>query len=65
MPTTLEEEQLLGFLRPRSLRATAEGRTLLREIFAQHGPFEADSIVAAVHRRGLARRVKQGPELHV
>ena len=50
----LEEEQFLGFLRSRGLRATAERRALIREIFAQHGHFDADSILAAVHRRGLA-----------
>ena len=49
-----EEEQFLGFLRSRGLRATAERRALIREIFAQHGHIDADSILAAVHRRGLA-----------
>ena len=49
-----EEEQFLGFLRSRGLRATAERRALIREIFAQHGHIDADSILAAVHSRGLA-----------
>ena len=48
-----EEEQFLEFLRSRGLRATAERRALIREIFAQHGHIDADSILAAVHRRGL------------
>ncbi len=49
-----EEEQFFGFLHSRGLRATAERRALIREIFSQHGHFDADSILAAVHRRGLA-----------
>ena len=49
-----EEEQFLAFLRARGLRATAERRALIREIFAQHGHFDADSILAAVLSRGLA-----------
>ena len=48
-----EEEQFLGFLRSRGLRATAERRALIREIFAQHGHIDADFILAAVHSRGL------------
>lgn len=49
-----EEEQFLAFLRSRGLRATAERRALIREIFAQHGHFDADTILAAVLHRGLA-----------
>lgn len=48
-----EEEQFLGFLRSRGLRATAERRALIREIFAQHGHIDADFILEAVHSRGL------------
>lgn len=48
-----EEEQFLAYLRSRGLRATAERRALIREIFAQHGHIDADFILAAVHRRGL------------
>lgn len=54
MNPTREEEQFLAYLRSRGLRATAERRALIREIFAQHGHIDADSILAAVHRRGLA-----------
>ncbi|MEO7795859.1 MAG: Fur family transcriptional regulator [Thermoanaerobaculia bacterium] len=53
MTPTREEEQFLGYLRARGLRATAERRALIREIFAQHGHIDADSILGAVHRRGL------------
>ncbi|MEO8198069.1 MAG: Fur family transcriptional regulator [Thermoanaerobaculia bacterium] len=53
MNPILEEEQFLEYLRSRGLRATAERRALIREIFAQHGHIDADSILAAVHRRGL------------
>jgi Fur family ferric uptake transcriptional regulator len=53
MPALREEEQFLAFLRARGLRATAERRALIREIFAQHGHFDADSILAAVLRRGF------------
>ena len=49
-----EEEQFLSFLRARGLRATAERRLLIREIFAQHGHIDADSIVDAVRARGLS-----------
>ena len=49
-----EEEQFLSFLRARGLRATAERRLLIREIFAQHGHIDADSIVEAVRGRGLS-----------
>jgi len=48
-----EEEEFVGFLRSRGLRATAERRALIREIFAQHGHFDADSILAAVRHRSL------------
>ena len=54
MTPTREEEDFLGYLRSRGLRATAERRALIREIFAQPGHIDADSILAAVHRRGLA-----------
>ena len=49
-----EEEQFLSFLRSRGLRATAERRLLIREIFAQHGHIDADSLVDAVRARGLS-----------
>ncbi|MEO8275781.1 MAG: Fur family transcriptional regulator [Thermoanaerobaculia bacterium] len=49
-PLMREEEQFLTFLRGRGLRATAERRALIREIFAQHGHFDADSILQAVNR---------------
>lgn len=49
-----EEEQFLAFLRGRGLRATAERRLLIREIFAQHGHIDAGSILAAVRARGLS-----------
>jgi Fur family ferric uptake transcriptional regulator len=54
MNPTPEEEQFLAFLRSRGLRATAERRALIREIFAQHGHIDADSILTAMHQRGLA-----------
>ena len=54
MNPTREEEQFLEFLRSRGLRATAERRALIREIFAQHGHIDADSILQAMHGRGLA-----------
>jgi Fur family ferric uptake transcriptional regulator len=47
-----EEEQFLEFLRTRGRRPTAERRLLIREIFAQHGHIDAESIVAAVRARG-------------
>jgi Fur family ferric uptake transcriptional regulator len=54
MTALREEEQFLSFLRTRGLRATAERRLLIREIFAQHGHIDAESIVAAVRGRGLS-----------
>jgi Fur family ferric uptake transcriptional regulator len=54
MTAPREEEQFLSFLRTRGLRATAERRLLIREIFAQHGHIDAESIVAAVRGRGLS-----------
>lgn len=49
-----EEELFLEFLRSRGLRATAERRALIREIFAQHGHIDAEAILAAVRQRGLS-----------
>lgn len=49
-----EEARFLDFLRSRGLRATAERRLLIREIFAQHGHIDAESILAAVKTRGAS-----------
>lgn len=54
MSAPREEEQFLAYLRSRGLRATAERRLLIREIFAQHGHIDAESILAAVRERGLS-----------
>ena len=54
MTAPREEELFLTFLRGRGMRATTERRLLIREIFAQHGHIDADSILAAVRARGLS-----------
>ena len=54
MKTLLEEQTFLAFLRSRGLRATAERRLLIREIFAHHGHIDAESILRAVRARGLS-----------
>lgn len=49
-----EEQPFLDYLRSRGLRSTAERRLLIREIFAQHGHIDAESILSAVRARGLS-----------
>ncbi|MGE0640830.1 MAG: Fur family transcriptional regulator [Thermoanaerobaculia bacterium] len=54
MNTLPEEQPFLDYLRARGLRATAERRLLIREIFAHHGHLDAEEIVRAVRARGLS-----------
>ncbi len=51
--TPLREETLfIERLKARGLRATPERRTLLREIFAQHGHIDADQILSGARASG-------------
>jgi Fur family ferric uptake transcriptional regulator len=52
MPPLREESLFLEHLRARGLRATAERRALLREIFAQHRHIDAEEILRAVRESG-------------
>lgn len=54
MSAPREEQLFLDFLRARGLRATAERRLLIREIFAQHGHIDAETLLAAVRARSLS-----------
>lgn len=54
MNTLPEEQPFFDYLRARGLRATAERRLLIREIFAHHGHLDAESILRAVRKRGLS-----------
>ena len=52
MPPLREESLFLDHLRTRGLRATAERRALLGEIFAQHRHIDAEEILVAVRASG-------------
>src|SRR5688500_4576042 len=49
-----ERDQFLQFLRDQGLRVTKERLVLLEEVYTQHGHLDADELLRALHRRGVA-----------
>jgi Fur family transcriptional regulator, ferric uptake regulator len=52
MPTELEYDHFVSYLRGRGMRVTTERQALFGEIFRQHRHLDADQLLAAMQERG-------------